>query len=157
MRGNVRNHDRVRLRHPPAPWRWPHTLALLLLVPLALAVFLLPLDVAAHGGMSVFDEANARYLRAGLAGFAAWVALVVRGQPWWHTLVCLLIAAFAAGQWARGVYSPEVGGIPLNVLLLYVGLTVYLLVLAIRPSVYERLEAAEAELRRLRGESDDHR
>ncbi len=136
----------------PARWRSYHTAAALVTLIVGGLVVLFPANAAAAAGQIVIDEENALYMRAGITGFALWVALIVRGRPWWDVLVCLLIAAFASGQMLRAMYTPEVSGIPTALMWANLASLIYLFGLAWRPSVYERLAESEAENKRLRGE-----
>ena len=142
----------------PARWQWFHTAGAVFAAVIAALVWLFPANAAAAAGQIVLDYENAMFMRVGLAGLALWVAFVVRGQPWWHVIICLLIAMFATGQMVRAEYTDEVSGIPLALLWANTACLIYLFVLAWRPSVHERLEACEAErdalrdeLRRVRG------
>ncbi|SMB86491.1 hypothetical protein [Deinococcus hopiensis] len=127
-------------RPHPARWRWWHTVVAILVGLSTLIVFETPVDVAALAGTTVLDEQNALYFRAGLTGLALIVALGIRGHPWWHTIICLLIACFAVGQIVRAVYTPEVSGIPLALLCAHLAFAGYLFALGMRPSVYERVD-----------------
>ena len=137
----------------PAAWRWHHSLAVAVALIVGALVSLFPSDVAALAGQPVLDKTNALYMRAGLMGLALWVGLVIRGHPAWHTLICLLIAGFAGGQMLRALYTPDVTGVPLALMLANLACATYLIVQAVRPSVYERLALAQAELERFRKES----
>lgn len=136
----------------PARWHRYHTVAALIALIVAGLIVLFPANAASAAGQIVLDEENALYMRAGLTGFALWVALIVRGRPWWDVLVCLLIAAFASGQMLRAIYTPEISGIPTALMWANLASLVYLFGLAWRPSVYERLAECEAENKQLRGE-----
>ncbi|WP_156372979.1 hypothetical protein [Deinococcus sp. Leaf326] len=125
----------------PAGWFWWHWVALLgTLVYLVTTYFVIPVDVAEFMGRVQVDEANALYLRAGIGGFALYVGFVIRGHPWWHLIICLLIAVFTSGQIMRTIYTGEVSGVPTSFLVMYVGWAIYLIALAVRPSVYEQLD-----------------
>lgn len=142
----------------PARWHGFHTgLLIVALIVMGLSLFF-PANSAAAAGQIVLDEDNARYMRAGMALFALWVAFGIRGQPWWHVVICMLIAFFARGQMVRAEYTAEVTGVPLSLMWANLACLFYLFVLAWRPSVHERLEErdrqlaeSQAEIRRLRG------
>lgn len=143
----------------PARWQWFHTAGAVFAAVIAALVWLFPANAAAAAGQIVLDYENAMFMRGILTGLALWVAFVVRGQPWWHVVICLLIAMFATGQMVRAEYTAEVTGVPLSLLWANLACLFYLFVLAWRPSVHERLEErdrqlaeAQAEIRRLRRE-----
>lgn len=136
----------------PARWRWFHTVGLAFTLIVGALVWLLPANAAAAAGQIVVDEQSAFYVRAILAGLALWVGYVVRGQPAWGTVICTLIAMFAAGQMVRAEYTAEVTGIPLSLLWINLAALMLLLWLSWRPSVHERLEQVAAERDALREE-----
>ncbi len=136
----------------PARWHGYHTAALILTLIVGVLIAFFPANAAAAAGQITLDEKNALYMRAGLTGFALWVALIVRGRPWWDVLICLFIAAFASGQMLRAVYTPEVTGIPWALMWANLGCLVYLCTLFWRPSVHEQLAECREENKRLRGE-----
>lgn len=133
---------------PPAgEWRWKqHGPAAGVLLLALLGVILLPAEYASAAGVPTFDPVNAQYMRVGIAVVAAALAVFVRGQPWWHTLACTLLALGHSGQIARYIYSEDGGTMPLALLLLNLGILTYLGVIGMRPSVYERLEECAEEL-----------
>lgn len=141
---------RIEVQRQPAPSvpgsrfaRWKqrqHGVLFLITLGVFVWAVLDPAGFAAFAGAPLLDGRNATYARTGLAGVAFMVTFILRGQPWWHTLIGFGITVGYGGQVARGLFSPEVTTMTVSQAVLNSAVTGYLLVIGIRPSVYELLE-----------------
>lgn len=155
---NPRAEPHAPIFPPPGRWVWwQHGPALLLLLALACAAWFASGEVSSFAGRRALDGSNATYLRSALAVGFFLLAVVVRGQPWWHTLACTVLGIGEGLRVAQGFYNPAAVPMPWGLLMINAGLLIYAAILAIRPSVYEqrdrnamRVIELEAENSRLR-------
>lgn len=139
---------------PPGRWVWwQHGPALLLLLGLAVAVWFATGEVSSFAGRRALDGSNAMYLRSALAVGFFGLAVIIRGQPWWHTLACTVLAFGEGLRVAQGFYSPAAVPMPWGLLTINVGLLIYAAVLAIRPSVYEQRDRQAQRIQELEQEN----
>ncbi|WP_158591704.1 hypothetical protein [Deinococcus cavernae] len=138
--------------HGKAAFRWWHGLVLLVALIGFAAYMVIPTEVAAWFGQPVADYHNALYIRAGFAIMPIVITVAVRGSPWHHAVICVLISVNSAAQIARSVYTADVSSLTVSGVTYYIAMFIYLMALAWRPSVHERLEEAKEA-----GRVKDHR